>query len=143
VEATNRRAAFEVYLVGLWTLLQQALGRQHVFDFARADAESQRSKSAVSRRMAITAHDRHAGLGEPQLRADHVNDAARRAVQVVQGDAELTAIRLQLAKLASGHFIGQIEREGGGRRRMIHGRQRSVRPADPQAFFSKSVESLG
>ena len=49
---------------GFRLALEEALGREHVLDFARADAECQRAECAVRGGVAIAADYRHAGLGE-------------------------------------------------------------------------------
>src|SRR6202000_2799189 len=76
--------------------LQQALRCHHVADFGRADAESQRTESAVRGRVAVTAHDRHAWLSRAELRTNHMNDAAIFAIPAMQFDTELEAVRFQL-----------------------------------------------
>ena len=49
--------------------LQQRLRRQHVLDFARANAERQRAERAVRGGVAVAANDRHARLRDAKLRA--------------------------------------------------------------------------
>ena len=82
-------------------LLQQALRRQHVRHLAGADAERQRAERAVGAGVAVAADDRHARLGQPQLRPDDVHDALPLVAQRVQLDAELGAVLLQLPRSAS------------------------------------------
>ena len=53
---------------GIWR------GEDHL-DLARADAEGKRAERAVGRRVRVAAHDRHARLGQAQLRTDDVDDA--------------------------------------------------------------------
>ena len=67
--------ALEAHLERLRLALQQALRREHVLDLARADAERERAERAVRRGVAVAAHDGHARLREPELGADHVDDA--------------------------------------------------------------------
>ena len=55
--------------------LRQRLGGEHVLDLARADAERQGAERAVGGRVAVAAHDRHAGQRAPLLGADDVDDA--------------------------------------------------------------------
>jgi hypothetical protein len=73
-------------------LLRQALRREHVLDFARADAEGERAERAVRARVAVAADDRHARLRQTELRADDVDDALLGRVDVVELDAELAAV---------------------------------------------------
>ena len=54
---------------------RQALRRQHVAHLRRADAERDRAERAVRGRVAVAARDRHARLRQPELGADHVDDA--------------------------------------------------------------------
>ncbi len=54
--------------------LRQALRGQHVLHFAGADAEGQRTESPVRAGVAVAADDGLAGLGQSQLRPDHVHD---------------------------------------------------------------------
>ena len=55
--------------------MQQALRREHVLDFGRADAERERRERAVRAGVRIAADDRHAGQRRALLRPDHVDDA--------------------------------------------------------------------
>ena len=54
---------------------RQRLGREDVLDLAGADAERQGAEGAVRGGVRVAADHRHAGLGQPQLRADDVHDA--------------------------------------------------------------------
>ena len=77
----------------LGALQRQRLSREHVLDLARPDPERQRAERAVRARVAVAAHDRHAGLRQAELRADHVNDALAVVAHREQPDAELLAVR--------------------------------------------------
>ena len=46
-----------------------------MLDLAGSDPERQRPERAVGGGVRIPADDRHAGLGDPELGADHVHDA--------------------------------------------------------------------
>ena len=81
--------AVDADLQRLGLVLQQRLRGQHVLDLAGADAEGQRPERPVRGRVAVAADDRHARLGQAQLRPDHVDDALVLVVQVVEADAEL------------------------------------------------------
>ncbi len=67
----------------------QRLGGEDVLDLAGADAEGQRAERAVGAGVAVAADDRHAGLGDAELRADDVDDALAGVAHGVQADAEL------------------------------------------------------
>ena len=75
----GRRPAREPDLHRPGPRLHDALGGQHVLHLAGADAERQRAERAVGGGVRVAADDDHAGLGEPELRADHVHDALLRA----------------------------------------------------------------
>ena len=86
----------------LWT---QALGRQHVLDLARADAEGERTEGAVRRGVGVAADDRHARLRDAELRADHVHDSLVRGAERVDGDPELLAVALERLHLDARELV--------------------------------------
>ena len=59
----GRQPALDVDREGLRFALQQALGGEHVADFGAADAEGEGAERSVGARVAVAAHDGHAGLG--------------------------------------------------------------------------------
>src|SRR3546814_2749217 len=69
--------------------LDQRLGGQDVLDLGGADAEGERAERTVRRGVAVAADDRHAGLGQPLLRPDDVDDALTDVVYREVRDAEL------------------------------------------------------
>ena len=80
----------------------QRLGGQDVLDLAGADAERQRTERAVGR-CGVAADDCHAGLGQPELRADDVHDALVGVPERMQAHAELLAVAAQGLDLRAGH----------------------------------------
>ena len=66
----------------LQRLHRQALRRQHVAHLRGADPERQGAERAVRRGVTVAADDRHARLGQPELRPDHMDDALATAVEV-------------------------------------------------------------
>ncbi len=126
--------------------LQQALRREHVADFGRADAEGEGAERAVRARVAVTADDRPAGLRRAELGADDVDDAAAVVAQAEEVDAELGAIALELANLPGRglerdrHAAEDLRRVRRGR--VIHGRERAVRAAQLQAPTAQHGERL-
>ena len=82
---------------------RQALGGQDVAHLARADPERDRPEGAVRRGVAVAARDGHAGLGQPELRADDVHDALPPAVEVEERHAEV----LRVAHHVHGHLLGE------------------------------------
>jgi uncharacterized NAD-dependent epimerase/dehydratase family protein len=105
--------------------LRQRLGRQDVLDLAGADAERDRAERAVRRGVRVAAHDRHAGLGQPELRAHHVDDALLRVAERVQPDAELVAVAAQRLDLRARHRVADRQ-QVVGRRVVVLGRDRQV-----------------
>ena len=71
--------------------------------------------------MTIAAHNREARLGKPQLRSDHVDDAALGTVHAIQWYTEFSCVDLHLLDLRGSHCVGN--RQGAVMRwdRMIHG----------------------
>ena len=118
--------------------LQQALRREHMADFGRADAEGEGAERAVGRRVAVAADDGLAGLRRAELRTDDVDDAALLAAEAEQLDAELPAVlfhRLDLARRGFDLDRHAAEHFGGiGRRRVIQRRERAVRPPHLQSL---------
>ena len=123
-------------------MLQQALRRQHVLHFAGADAERQRSKRSVRRRVAVAADHRHARLRQSQLRTDHMHDALLVAAQRITVDAEVLAILDQLLHLRGRDLIHDRQPARRGRRAVVRGRDRQIRPPHLQPARAQPVEGL-
>ena len=91
-------------------VLRQTLCRQHVLDFARADAKRERAKRAVGARVTIATDDRHARARQTKLRSNDVNDALFGGVNIEELNAKLFAVVTQcldlLAAVASA--IGRL-----------------------------------
>src|SRR3546814_14147855 len=87
--------------------LDQRLGGQDVLDLGGADAEGERAERTVRRGVAVAADDRHAGLGQPLLRPDDVDDALTDVVY-----REVRANRKSVVKGESGSVRVDL---GGGR----------------------------
>ncbi len=68
----NASGAFSMHqnVERLGARLNETLRRKHMFDFAGADAESQRAERAVGRGMTVAADKGLAGLGDAEFRAD-------------------------------------------------------------------------
>ena len=97
--------SIDPYLVGPRPTLEQALGGQDHLDLAGSDPEGQRTEGSMRAGVAVAADDRHARLGQPELRADDVHDALVRTPQAVQRNAELPAVRGQLVDLGRGELV--------------------------------------
>ena len=121
---------------------RQGLGGEHVLDLAGADAERERPERAVRAGVRVAADDGDAGLGEPELRTDDVDDALARVVHRVQADAELGAVLPQRLHLGAAHRIGDRQQRVGGRDVVVLGGQRQVRPPHAAAVQPQPVEGL-
>jgi hypothetical protein len=90
----------------------------------------------------IAADDGHAGLGQPQLRTDDVHDALARGPDAVERDAELGAVRLELAHLGGGHLVE--DRQVARRRRdgVVSRRDRLARMTHAEAAGAETGEGL-
>ena len=84
---------------------RQRLGGEHVLDLAGADAEGQRAERAVGGGVGVAAHDGHAGLGEAQLGANHVDDTLVGVAQGVQAHAELLGVLAQGVDLSAARDV--------------------------------------
>ena len=124
--------------------LHQALGRQHVLDLARADPERQRPEGPVGGGVRVAADDRHPGLGDAQLGADHVDDPLAVGAQRVDRDAELLAVALERLHLDARELVADPrgDRRAVGRHVVVGGGQRAVGPADRAAGQPQAVERL-
>ena len=115
---------------GLGVILLEALRGEHMLDFACPDAEGQRAKSSVGRRVAIAADDSEPGLRDAEFRADDVHDALVAAEHVKQPYTMLLAIARQRLKLQPGVVIHNRQFPVFCGNRVIHHRKRQVGPAD-------------
>ena len=89
---TGRQVAGELEQHRLRAALGQRLRREHVLDLGGADPERERAEGAVRRRVAVAADDRLAGLREPELGPDHVDDSLAARARRVELDPELVAV---------------------------------------------------
>ena len=119
--------------------LGQRLGRQHVLDLARADAERERAERAVGGGVGVAADDRHARLGQAELRADHVHDPVAAVPERIQADAELGAVAVERLELRLRELVG-IARAGGDV--VVGGGHRAVGPAHAPAGRPQPLERL-
>src|ERR1700744_1243353 len=82
---------------------------------AGADAERERAERAVGRGVRVAADDRHARLGERELRADDVHDALPGVAHREQLDAELGRVLAQRLHLGAGDRVGDRAIRAGQR----------------------------
>ncbi len=131
---------------GLGLGLQQRLRRQHMAHFGGADAKRQSAERAMGGGVAVAADNGHARLGQTQLRADHMDDAAVGAVPTRQANAMAAAVILERLHLLFRRRI-DIDRLGAGRARrcgrgMIQRAEHPVRSADFQPALFERGEGL-
>src|SRR3954453_19523201 len=124
--------------------LDERLRGEHVLDLTRADAERERAERAVRRGVAVAADDRHPGLREAELGADHVDDPLAVGAERVQRDAELRAVALQRLDLHAAELVADPrgDRRAVGRDVVVGGRDRAVGAADLPAVEPQAVERL-
>jgi hypothetical protein len=123
-------------------LLGERLRGQDVFDLTRADPEGERAERPVRRGVAVTAHDGHARLGEPELGADDVHDALLRIAHPVEPDARLPAVGLEDIHLPGRDRVLDGLVEPGRRHVVVHRRHGQVGPAHAAAGEAQPLEGL-
>ena len=119
---------------------EQRLRREHVLDLGGADPECERAERAVRRGVAVAADDRHPRLGQPELRAHHVDDPLAAAAGGVQRHAELGAVARQRVELRLRERVA--DRAGLGRDVVVHRRDRQVGPAHLPSGEAQPLEGL-
>ncbi|MNI21227.1 hypothetical protein D3C73_747390 [compost metagenome] len=135
----ERQVAIDLDQHALGFLHQQRLGRQHVLDLGRADAEGQGAQRAVRAGMRIATDDRHARQRCALLGSDHVHDALTQVIHAEFGDAVFFAVRVQRIHLQARDGVvdalGAIQRRHVVvRHRQIGARAPRLAPGDGQAF---------
>jgi len=78
----ERELAFKLHAHDLGPTLDQRLRRQHVGELARSDTESQRTQSAMSTGVAVTADNRASRQAQPKLRPNDMDDTLSGLVDV-------------------------------------------------------------
>ena len=128
---------------GLEGLERQRLRGEHVLDLARANSEGERTEGAVGRGVRVAADHGHAGLGETELRAHHVDDALVLAAQGEERHAELRAVRAQGLDLSARDRIGDglVDVDRGDV--VVLGRQGEIGAAYDASGRPQGVECLG
>ena len=96
----------------------------------------------MSRGVAVAAHDRHAGLSQSQLRADHVNDALFGIAHRMQPNAELRTVAPQRLHLCPRHRVGDRLVDVDRRHIVVLGGDSQVAPSDGATGKAQTVECL-
>ena len=122
--------------------LRQRLRGEHVLDLGRADAEGERAERAVRGRVAVAADDGHAGLRQPLLRADDVDDALAHVAHAEERNAELFAVLAQhldlLHRERVGPWLVAVDRGDV----VVDGGEREVGPANLAPGDAQALERL-
>ena len=97
----------------------------------------------MGRRVRVAADDRHARLGQPQLRPDDVHHALIGRIHVVELDAEVGAVLAQRGHLPGRDLVGDVAPalDGGGNV-VVHGGDRAVGAAHLAAGQPQPFEGL-
>ena len=123
--------------------LHETLRREDMFDFAGADAESQRAERAVRGSVAVAAHKGLAGLRDAEFRTDDVHDTLILAVHVEETHAGFAAVFLEGIELELGIVIENGQCAVGGGDGMVHHRESEIGAADFAPFRAEPGKSLG
>ena len=123
--------------------LGQGLRGEHVLDLARADAEGEGAEGAVGGGVRVAADDRHARLGQAQLRAHDVDDALLGVAEGVQGHAELGAVLAQGPHLEGGDGVGDRPVDVGRGDVVVLGPDGQLRTAHGAPGEAEALERLG
>ena len=92
--------------------------------------------------MAVAADDRHPRQGNPQLRANDVDDALLRRVHIKQWNAKLAAILLQRFNLPGRNRVGDRKAPRSGRDVVIDRSHRAQRLPHRSSRSPQTVEGL-
>ena len=113
-----------------------------MLDLRCADAHRERTERAVGGRVTVAADDRHAGLGQTELRSDDVHDALLEVAHRMQPDAELFAVASQRFDLSARDGIGDRLVDVDRRHVVVLGGDRQIRSPDAAARKPQPVERL-
>jgi hypothetical protein len=124
------------------TDLGQGLGGQHVFHLAGPDAEGQGAERPVGGGVAVATDDGHAGLGEPLLGTDDVDDSLVGVPHRVAGDAELGAVGVEHGELLGRDRVGYRLVDVHGRHVVVGGGNGQIRAVDAPPGQPQAIEGL-
>ena len=124
-------------------LLNQALGRQDMFNFAGANAERESSESPVCGGMGVPTDNGHPREGQALLRPNNVDDPLSGVLHIEQCDLELLTVLFQGLDLSQTQRIRNLKPPVCGRHVMVRDRQGCRRPPrSPPRLFSKPFKGL-
>jgi hypothetical protein len=110
--------------------------------FRGADAESERAESTVSRGVAVSTDDGHAGLGDAEFRADYVDNSLLWRIDIEEFDTEFNAITSQHFHLLGGDLVEDRQVAGCSGNVMVDGRDGVPRLADLTAGNAQALKRL-
>ena len=139
----GRQPARHADAADLQRIHRQALRREHVADLRGPDPEGDRAERAVSGGVAVAARDGHPGLGEAELRPDHVHDALRAAAQVEQRNPRFPGVPLERREHVLRHPIAERPPLVAGRDDVVDGRDGAIGIPHLQPARPQHVEGLG
>ena len=123
-------------------LVRQRLRGEHLLDLARPDAEGERAERAVRRGVRVAADDRHAGLRDAELGADHVHDPLPAMAAAVQADAEVLAVPVERLELLARHVIVDRPRQLPGRHVVVGRGEGAIGATHPPVREAEPLERL-
>ena len=100
-------------------------------------------KAPWVRGVGVAAADRHAGLGDTQLRAHHVGDPLLTGVGGEEADPVLLAVPLELDRHHLGDVLGEGPEEAGGGVHVIHDGEGPIGIQDRELPLPEHPEGLG
>src|SRR4030095_7560907 len=123
-------------------LLDQRLRRQHMLHLGVAAAEAERAKGAMGGRVSVAADDGEAGLSQPLLRPDDVDDALTDVVHREILDAEVAAVLFERLDLDARLLLRDSLAAVGGRHVVMGDGERGLRTMHLAAGGAQALEGL-
>ncbi len=121
---------------------RKCLGGQDVLHLGSSDAHCDCAECAVRRGVAVTAHDRHARLGQTQLRPDDMDDALVDIAHRVKPDPEFLAISAERLHLDAGDRISDRLVDVDRRHVVVFGGQCQIGTAHRAVRQPQTIERL-
>ena len=125
----------------LGPLLHQGLRRQHMLDFARADAEGEAAQGAMRRGVAVAAHQRDAGLRRALFRPDDMDDALALIEERDQRHIEIGAVLNERLELHARLLVAEALALADGRDDMVGHGEHGVGAVHGAAIVAHALEA--
>ena len=113
-----------------------------MLDFAGTDTEGEGAERAMSRSMAVAAHDGHPRMRQTEFGSDNVDDTLLDFPEVEEPDTEVAAILAHHLDLYFRVRVSNGQRTIGRRDVMVQGRKGALRAADFAASERQSLKGL-